>query len=204
MVDLVNGASQGVEAGNKFEAFSTNFATLSSIAGGSNTISFELNLEDAKGSDVRVSILPDSELIATDWPPAKVESHAKAWKSEGNFHVEVTGSNKGWPAPRVSIQLAALGRIDEQRRRIVELPGLAAGEKFDWSGDLNLEGLDAGALLVVVDWGTGRTSEVAWPRKHRSLLERVPTGTSGVGLMVIAVVVLWISVPVAFHRGSAR
>lgn len=201
MVDLVSGESRGFERFPEFRGSSTNFFTLDAVQPGPNQITFALNLEDARTDAIRVKILPDSELIATDWQPAEFVGEARGTMRPEGLTVTVSASNVGWPAPFVNAELLVFLRDGQRDLFTASLPSPGPSGRVEWQRTFPVSGGEPQVAELMLDWGTGRKAFQVWPpppSESNTLARFLPLRTVP---LVLSFVALWVSVP-ALVRAS--
>lgn len=104
MVDLVNGASQGYETGERFTAKSTNFVQIASVRPGLNEISFSLGLLDAGNRDVQALVKKESRVVITPLQPTRLDARARAEVEDGLVRLSLSGRNLGWSAHDLEVR----------------------------------------------------------------------------------------------------
>lgn len=203
MGDLVSGESRGFERSAEFTGASTNFFTLDAVKPGTNQMSFALNLEAARTDAIRVTILPDSELIATDWPPAEFVGEAHGSIQAEGLTVSVSARNIGWPAPAAKAELLLFLRDGQKTIFSATLPNPGKPGKLEWHQTFPVPEGELQLAELMLDWGTGRKAFQVWPPPDggsNPLLRFAPVHTV---LLVLSMVVLWVCVPmlVRLRRG---
>ncbi len=201
MVDLVNGASQGYETGDRFTAKSTNFVQIASVRPGLNEISFSLGLLDAGNRDVRVVVKKESRVVVTPLQPTRLDARAWAEVESGLVRLSLSGRNLGWGAHNLDVRARVFHEDGKQqvhswqRGRLEDLAEFDIEETFRLDGSVSEAPVQA--VMAELDWGVGQDILQAWPPPARPAFYSHEIFRSGIGAMVamVAVVILWVGIP---------
>ena len=199
--DVVNGHNRGHEISDYMQIMSTNIAQMESVKGGDNQVRLFLSLRDASNEDITVTVSKESEIVATSWRPPFIKAETEA-NVEGNIvDVALEGKNIGWGSARIRAKammwsgseldveswdlgpLAPLGDISLKKRVVLE------------------EGRTPHRVDLELDWGAGQQFYTIWDNNSpkTTSLSLISGGlfSSTVG-MILAVAVLWITVPALY------
>ena len=204
MVDGINGGSAGYEVTDKFSGRSTNYATIPSVTGGSNVLEVQLDVSLARGADIKVTVFRSSKIIASRWGPPHVVARGGAEVDNGRLTIDFKDENLGLTTPSLRGRVVVAYATGRPQVTDIQVPkSLGSGEARRVEATVPLERPEPRAAYLLLDWEVGRSPLRVWPVNDNRWWGVTAPDWSLPGA-VVAMVVLWISVPAAARAIAGR